>query len=127
MSRTIPRPGRRPAAILALVVLGLACTPEPPSGLTGPPPTFSITLAWDAPTTDATGAPLTDLASFRLYYGATTPITRDNSTMVEAGSEPTVTVTGLEAGLYYLAVSALDHDGNESELSAEISTRVGAN
>jgi hypothetical protein len=47
--------------------------------------------------------------------------------MVEAGSEPTVTVTGLEAGLYYLAVSALDHDGNESELSAEISTRVGAN
>jgi len=113
--------------ILALVVLGLACTPELPSSLTGPPPTFSVTLAWDAPTTDATGAPLTDLASFRVYYGPNTPITRDNTTMVAAGSQPTVTLTGLEAGLYYLAVSALDHDGNESELSAEISTRLGAN
>jgi hypothetical protein len=119
---------RRTASILTLVVaLGLACTPEPPSDLTGPPPTFSITLAWDPPTTDATGAPLVDLASYRLYYGPNTPITRDNSTMVEAGSQPTFTLTGLEAGLYYLAVSALDHDDNESELSAEVSTRLGAN
>jgi hypothetical protein len=37
---------------------------NPPSGTTA-------TLTWDAPTTNADGTPLTDLAGYRIYYGTT--------------------------------------------------------
>ncbi len=121
---------RRVTPFAVLLVLGLACTPQPPEGLTEPPSgepaTFSVTLAWDPPTTDATGAPLTDLASYRLYYGQATPVTRDNAAMVEVGSDATFTVDGLTAGVWFFAVSALDTEGNESELSGEISAELRA-
>ncbi len=121
---------RRVTPFAALVALGLACTPQPPDGLTEPPSgepaTFSVTLAWDPPTTDAVGAPLTDLASYRLYYGQATPVTRDNAAMVEVGSDATFTVDGLSAGVWFFAVSALDTEGNESDLSGEISAELRA-
>ncbi len=121
---------RRVTPFAVLLVLGLACTPQPPEGLTEPPSgepaTFSVTLAWDPPTTDATGAPLTDLASYRLYYGQATPVTRDNAAMVEVGSDATFTVDGLSAGVWFFAVSALDTEGNESDLSGEISAELRA-
>jgi hypothetical protein len=110
-----------------LVVLGLACQPGAPADFTGPPGqvrTFSITLAWDPPTTDATGAPLSDLASYRLYYAQSTPVSKDNSTMVEAGSEPTFRLANLQAGIYYFTVTALDMDGNESDMSGEVSAEL---
>ncbi len=31
----------------------------------------TITLAWDAPTTNTDGTPLTDLAGYKIYYGPT--------------------------------------------------------
>jgi hypothetical protein len=105
----------------------MACQPGAPADFTGPPSqiqTFSITLAWDPPATDATGAPLTDLASYRLYYSQTTPLTKDASTMVEVGSETTHTLTHLSGGIYYFAVTALDLDGNESALSGEVSAEL---
>lgn len=123
-----PPRGRLPV-LAVLLALGLGCQPEPPADFTGPPGqirTFSITLAWDPPTTDATGAPLLDLASYRLYYGQTTPVTKDNSTMVEAGSEPTFTLSNLQEGIYYFAVTALDTDGNESAMSGEVSAELRA-
>lgn len=123
-----PLRGRLPVWAIALT-LGLACQPGAPADLTGPPgqiETFSLTLAWDPPTTDATGAPLVDLASYRLYYGRTTPITKDNSTMLEVGSEPIFTLVDLRAGIYYFAVTALDIDGNESALSGEVSAELRA-
>lgn len=124
----VPSRGRTPV-LAVLVLLGLACQPDAPADFTGPPDqvrTFSITLAWDPPTTDATGAPLIDLASYRLYYGQSTPITKDNSTMVEVASDPTFTLTDLPAGIYYFAVTALDMDGNESDMSSEVSAELRA-
>ncbi len=118
-----PSWGRTPV-LAVFVVLGLACQPGAPADFTGPPGqirTFSITLAWDPPTTDATGAPLIDLASYRLYFGQSTPISKDNSTMVEVGAEPTFTLSNLQAGIYYFTVTALDSDGNESAMSGEVS------
>ena len=123
-----PSPGRVPV-LAVLIALGLACQPDAPAdftGLRGQVRTLSITLAWDPPTTDAIGAPLIDLASYRLYYGQSTPITKDNSTMVEVGSEPTLTLINLSAGIYHFAVTALDMDGNESDMSGEVSAELRA-
>ena len=58
------------AGIVAALVLATGCAPDGPGdGVpTHPSDTYSVTLEWDAPTTDAVGRPLQDLAGYRLYY-----------------------------------------------------------
>jgi hypothetical protein len=90
----------------------------------GEPTTASVTIAWDAPTTNADGTPLTDLAGYRIYFGTASPLTVDNSTSVDAGNVTEFRVTGLEAGTYYFAVSAVDSNGNASSFSDEVSAEV---
>lgn len=84
----------------------------------------SVTLAWDAPTRNADGTPLTDLTGYRVHYGGTSPLTLENSTAIDVGDVTTYTVSGLEPGTYHFAVSALDANGNTSEFSEEVSTEV---
>jgi len=111
---------------LALLVLS-ACTPDGPEQ--GPPthPTdrYSLTLEWDAPTTDAVGRPLDDLAGYRLYYAPDPTPELGEAEMIEVGDATRYTVTGLEAGSYLFAVTALDLDGNESEFSDPLPAEVG--
>lgn len=83
-----------------------------------------MTLEWNAPTTDAVGRPLEDLAGYRLYYSADPPGEADAET-VDVGDTTRVTVTDLEAGDYLFAVTALDRDGNESEFSEPLPVEVG--
>ena len=40
------------------------------------------------------------------------------------GQVPQVTLTGFEDGTYYIAATAFDTDGNESEYSEELGVRV---
>jgi hypothetical protein len=91
-----------------------------------PDPTTSITLAWDAPTANADGTPLSDLSGFRIYYGNTSPLTPENSTTIDVANGTTHTIPDLDPGTYFFAVSALDLNGNESELSEETSTEIPA-
>ena len=113
------------ACALALVSTS-SCTPDGPES--GPPthPTdrYSVTLEWNAPTTDAVGRPLEDLAGYRLYYSADLPSEAD-AEMVEVGNVTLYTVIDLEAGDYLFAVTALDDDGNESEFSDPLPVEVG--
>jgi hypothetical protein len=75
------------------------------------------TLSWDAPTTNADGTPLTDLAGYKVYYG--TP-SRNYSQNIDVGNVTTYTVDNLTEGLtYYFAVTAYDTGGNESGFSNE--------
>ncbi len=81
----------------------------------------STSLAWEAPQRNTDGTTLTDLAGYTLYYGTESgqysqsrPIHDPSQTQLELPVEP---------GTYYLAMSAYDQSGNESELSNEI-TRV---
>ena len=103
-----------------------ACAPDGPGGgiPTHPGDTYSVTLEWDAPTTDAIGRPLEDLSGYRLYYWQTESAT-GSETMIELGTETGVTVSGLLAGDYLFAVTALDTLGNESELSDPLPVEVG--
>ena len=103
-----------------------SCTPDGPED--GPPThpsdRYSVTLEWNAPTTDAVGRPLDDLAGYRLYYSPDSPSEAD-AEMIDVGDVTSFTVTGLEAGAYLFAVTALDEDGNESEFSDPLPAEVG--
>lgn len=120
MAATLPS-----AVVSALVVFLAACAPgAPESGPTGPAGD-RITLAWTAPSTDAEGAPLGDLAGYRVYYASESPVTREAAERVEVGDTTRHTLSGLEPGVYFLAVAAVDTAGNESELSEEIRAELG--
>jgi hypothetical protein len=83
-----------------------------------------VSLAWQAPTSNADGTPLGDLAGFRVYYGTVSPLTVDNSTAVDVGNVTSHTVSDLQPGTYYFAVSAVDQNDNASQMSDEVSAEV---
>jgi hypothetical protein len=82
-----------------------------------------LDASWTAPTTNVDGTPLTDLASYRVYYG-TSPTPCPGTSFVQVPSAtpspaPNTTVnhrlTGLASGTtYFVSVTAVDTSGNES-------------
>ena len=81
--------------------------------------TKPLILTWDAPTTNADGTPLTDLAGYKIYYGTSSG---SYTTTVDAGNVTTYNVPALPSGTYYFAVTAVDTSGNESDYSNEVNT-----
>jgi hypothetical protein len=82
-------------------------------GVVGP-----VELSWVAPTENVDGSTLTDLDRYRIYYGGTS---RSYSDMIElADSGATSHTLSLASGDYYVAMTALDADGNESAYSNEV-------
>src|SRR5712691_7633807 len=82
-----------------------------------------LDVSWIAPTTNSDGSPMTDLASYRVYYGASNPpcpgasFFQVPSTTPSPPSNQAVTfrLAGLSSGtLYYVSVTAVDASGNES-------------
>ena len=79
----------------------------------------TIKLAWDAPTTNSDGSPLTDLAGYYVYYGTASGV---YGPAVDAKTVTTYTLTGLTPGqTYFIAVTAYDTSQNQSQLSNEVS------
>jgi hypothetical protein len=114
------------AAIAALAMLA-GCSPDGPEGglPTHPSDGFTVTLEWDAPTLDAEGRPLTDLAGYRLYYSPALPPSGAQGVRLDLGTDTRATVSGLPAGRWFFAVTAVDLAGNESDLSAPLEAEVG--
>ena len=86
-----------------------------------------LDASWTAPTTNTDGTPLTDLASYRLYYGASpSPCPGVSSIQVASPTpnpSPNQTVstrlTGLVTGTaYFVSVAAVDTSGSQSACSA---------
>src|SRR5467141_4062199 len=85
-----------------------------------------LDASWTAPTTNTDGSPLTDLASYRLYYGPATapcpgptffPVTSPTSSPAP-GTTVSYRLSGLTTGAqYYVSVTAVDTAGNESGCS----------
>ncbi len=84
----------------------------------------SVSLSWQAPTINADGTPLGDLAGFHMYYGTASPLTVGNATVVDLGDVTSYTVSNLQPGVYYFAVLAVDQNGNASSLSEEVSAEI---
>ena len=110
--------------LLLIAALALLVT------VTGNAHAGSLPLQWNAPTTNADGSALADLANYRLYLGTTAPACPSPSFHVV--SSPTSTpalgeivasrIAGLSAGTTYFArVTAVDTSGNESGCSASTS------
>ena len=84
----------------------------------------SVSLRWDAPTTNTDDTPLTDLAGFNIYQGTATGV---YGSPVNVGYTLCHIVTGLTAGItYYFAATAFDVSGNESAYSNEVSKLIAS-
>jgi hypothetical protein len=81
----------------------------------------SVTLSWDAPTTNSDGSPLSDLAGYKVYYG-TSSGSYTNS--VDVGNIAGASVSSLASGSWCFAVTAYDTSGNESNYSGEQCTSI---
>jgi len=120
------------AALIGLAML--ACVPEAPGDSENPvgpgPQTpagrYEVLLRWDPPTHDAGGNPLEDLAGYRLYYSP--DLLRLDSAVneLDTGMKAEALVTGLSAGAWQFAVTAIDTAGNESDMSDVVLVEVGA-
>lgn len=75
-----------------------------------------VTLSWEAPTTNADGTPLTDLAGYRIYYG-TGPTHLDQTIRIKSVGIQTYVLDNLSSGTWYFAIIAVTDTGNESALS----------
>lgn len=85
-------------------------------------------LIWDAPTTNADPGmtPLTDLAGFRIYRGASLA-TLAEVQLDDVGNVTQVSLStlGLPDGTHFLTVTAYDTSGNESEQSDPLRVELG--
>lgn len=77
-----------------------------------------LSLNWVAPAENVDGSALTDLAGYRIYYGERS---RDYSGQ-QAVNNPAITSMSIRvpAGSYYVAMTAIDTQGNESGYSNEV-------
>lgn len=81
----------------------------------------SVTLSWAAPTSDANGSILNDLAGYRIHYGTGS---MNYTQSVDAGNFTTVVINSLSPGTWCFTVTAYDTSGNESNYSQELCTAL---
>jgi hypothetical protein len=112
---------RAAGAALVLVALLSGCN-DPGSGTAsangtpGGSGSGSVTLSWEAPTSNTNGSPLTDLSGYRIYYGAS-PTDLSQTVEITTVGIQTYVLDDLPSGTWYFAVIALSSSGNESGLS----------
>jgi hypothetical protein len=88
------------------------------------PPVLEGTADFDSLDLTWSGAdPLSDVVAYKVYYGRG-PSSYTGVQQVDA-PDTQASLSCLEPGLYYLAVTALDDEGNESAFSNEISLNSG--
>ncbi len=85
--------------------------------------TGSVTLTWTAPTQNTDGTQLTNLASYRIYYGTNSAALTQTVDVTNA-SISTYVISNLSPGTWYFAVKAKSVAGVESDLSNMASKAV---
>lgn len=89
---------------------------SPPPIPAPPPSTGTATLEWIPPVTTTSGATLTNLVGYRIYYG--TDVTKlVQKVDVTNPGVATYVIEGLKPAMYYFAVTAIDARGAESARS----------
>ena len=79
-------------------------------------------LSWTAPTQNVDGSALTDLASFKVYYGNASRSYTQSLTINSATT--TQWTLSLTPGTWYFAITATDSGGHESAYSNEATKTV---
>jgi hypothetical protein len=84
----------------------------------------SASLSWVAPTENADGSPLTDLAGYRVWYGS---MSGHYDRVLDVGPTTRATISNLPPGQqFFFAATAYDTSGNESTYSNEVSKLIEA-
>lgn len=99
-------------------VSSAAASSSPPTASSG-----AVTLNWTAPTENTDGTPVTDLSGYDIHYGTSSGDYTQTVTVSNPGLA-TYVVDNLTPGTYYFSVSAVNSQGAQSPLSAEVSTTV---
>jgi hypothetical protein len=75
--------------------------------------TESVELSWAAPTKNADGTPITDLAGYHIYYG---PSASELTTKIDVAGATSTTyvIEGLRSGTYYFSLVAYNSAGLDS-------------
>lgn len=90
------------------------------------PPTASIgsvMLNWMPPTENVDGTPLINLAGYHIHYGTASGKYTQTISVSNPGIA-TYVVSSLTPGTYYFSVAAVNAEGAESPLSAEVRATV---
>ncbi len=78
----------------------------------------SISLFWEAPSTNEDGTPLDDLAGYKIYYGT---VSGTYTQSIDIGKTTSYTISGLDDGrTYYFVVTAYNAAQIESGYSNEV-------
>ena len=77
----------------------------------------SLQITWQPPTENVDGTPVTSLSSFRIHVGERS---RSYDEVVEVDGAATVHTMRLPTGPYYIAMTAINPDNEESALSNEV-------
>ncbi len=120
--------GPRLRSMNALVCLAISLVPllyiSLVGGCAAPPEDIgpSVTLSWDAPSKDAFGVTLLDIASYNIYFGTVPGLAASDYNHVRSarGTESMRTITHLTEGEWYFRMETVDSQGNRSELTSEI-------
>lgn len=79
----------------------------------------SVTISWNAPSQRTNGAPLKDLAGYRIYYGRMSE-TYDYEVEIKNPGVVTYVIEDLVPGKWYFVATAIDSAGVESAFSNEV-------
>lgn len=88
--------------------------------VSAPVTTGSATLNWTRPTLNSDGSTLTDLYSYKIYYG--TSSTALNNSVVVSGDLTSYTISNLATGTWYFAISSINAasvEGNRSNAASK--------
>lgn len=105
------------------ILNGIDIVPASGSGPTEPAPSGTAKLNWLAPTQNKDGSALTDLAGYRVAYGAT-PTELVHTVQIANPGVTSYVLTELSPGTYYFGVRAYKTDGTESASSNIVSKVV---
>jgi hypothetical protein len=83
----------------------------------------SLSLSWTAPTQNADGSVLTDLAGYRIYYG-TVPGNYTNQVRIDNPTVTTYLIENLLPDTYYVVATAVNSLSLESSYSAMVTKTV---
>jgi hypothetical protein len=81
----------------------------------------SVTLSWDAPTTNEDGSPLIDLSGYKVYYGSSSG---SYTQSINVGNNTQIMIDDLSSGSWCFSITAYDTSGNESMYSDEVCTNL---
>ena len=83
----------------------------------------SATLSWTPPTQNTDGSPLTDLASYKIYYGNESG-NYHTSIQINNNGMTVYVVKHLPSNTYYFVMTAINSSGEESDFSGEARKQV---